>query len=186
MKKIVVGMCLCVIATWGYAQGNPLSFEEVVQEDGKTTKELYTIIKAWAALNFKSANDVIQMDDSENGILIGKGNFTYIGPGGITYRCIDGHVNFTLKAQVKEGRYKITIGDFTHFTHDLQGAKWWNFGLITDREKYKTEGLPDKRWSKTWPDLQSVCKIKAYEIITSIKDATSGANSVIDTKNDNW
>jgi hypothetical protein len=172
-------MCLCLATTFSYAQGNSLSFEEVIQGEGKTVKELYTIIKTWVASNFKSANDVIQMDDPESGILICKGNFAYKAPGGITYRYIDGHINFTLKAQVKEGRCKITVSDFIHFSEDLQLTKTWSFGLITDREKYKPTGLQDNRWIKTWSDLQTVSKNQAQEMITSIKGAISNAT-------DNW
>ncbi|KAA6348476.1 hypothetical protein EZS27_004076 [termite gut metagenome] len=179
MKKIVVLICLCVAATLGYAQENPLSFEEVIQEEGKSAKELYTIIKTWVASNFKSANDVIQMDDSESGILICKGNISYKAPGGMSYRYIDGHINFTLKAQTKDGRCKIIVSDFTHFSEDLQEAKTWSFGLITDREKYKPSGLQDSRWKKTWPDLQTVSKKQAQEIIASIKIAISKTT-------DNW
>ncbi|KAA6321198.1 hypothetical protein EZS27_029126 [termite gut metagenome] len=172
MKKIVL-MCLCLATTFSYAQEKPLSFEEVVQGEGKTVNELYTIIKTWVASNFKSANDAIQMDDPENGVLICKGNFAYKAPGGMNYRYIDGHVNFTLKAQVREGRCKITVSDFIHFSEDLQWTKTWSFGLITDREKYKPSGLQDSRWTKTWSDLQAISQKKAQEIIASIKEAIS-------------
>ena len=51
------------------------TYEDVVTIDGKNSDELYVAIKKWIALNYNSANNVIQLDDKENHTLIVKGNF---------------------------------------------------------------------------------------------------------------
>ena len=38
----------------------PLVFEQVVTKESKNATELYDLIKRWVALNYNSANDVIQ------------------------------------------------------------------------------------------------------------------------------
>ncbi|MCI5693010.1 MAG: hypothetical protein MR354_08460, partial [Bacteroides xylanisolvens] len=110
--------------------------------------------------------------------------FKYAAPGGMSYRCIDGWVNYTLKIQVRDGRYKVTMGDFNHETSDLEWKKTWSFGLITDREKYKEKGMQDKRWTKTWPDLKLKCEREYMAMIVSLSDATSGKSQILDTNND--
>ncbi len=184
MKKILLLMamfaCMNVMA-----QGNPIQCDSVIQAQGKNVAELYPMIKAWAAITYNSANAVIQMDDPQNGILICKGAFKYTAPGGMTYRYIDGWVTYTLKIQVRDERYKVTVGDFIHETSDLQYKKTWSFGLITDREKFKEKGLQDKRWTKTWPDLKIKSKMEFMTIIMSLSDATSGKSKILDT-NDDW
>ena len=183
MKKFLFLM-LMFISVGAMAQGNPIQCDSVIQEKDKTMAMLYPMIKAWTAVAYKSANSVIQMDDPQNGILICKGVFKYTAPGGMTYRYIDGWVNYTLKIQVRDGRYKVTMGDFIHETSDIQYKKTWSFGLITDREKFKESGLQDKRWTKTWPDLKRTCKMEYFGIIKALSNATSGKSGIIDTSND--
>ena len=183
MKKIIFLM-LMFVSVNVMAQGNPLQCDSVIQVKDKNATTLYPMLKAWAAVTYNSANAVIQMDDPQNGILICKGAFKYAAPGGMSYRCIDGWVNYTLKIQVRDGRYKVTMGDFNHETSDLEWKKTWSFGLITDREKYKKKGMQDKRWTKTWLDLKLKCEREYMAMIVSLSDATSGKSQILDTNND--
>ncbi len=184
MKKILFLMVALVAAVNLMAQDTPIQCDSVIQAKDKNVDQLYPMIKAWVASSFNSANDVIQMDDAQNGILICKGAFEYKGPGGSTYRYIDGYVFYTLKIQVRDGRYKITMGDFVHKSSDLRYGKTWSFGLITDREKYKEKGMQDKRWTKTWPNLKLRCKMEFFKIVESLSKATSGQTNIIDTEDD--
>lgn len=181
MKKILILMAL-MLSIGVKAQEMQIECDSVIQVPGKTAQEIYPLVKVWVAENFKSANSVIQLDAPENGVLICKGSFSYKAPGGSTYRVLDGHVDFTLKIQLKDGRCKITVSDFTHHSDDLRWRDTWSLGLITDREKYKMKGMQDNRWLKTWPNLQSECKVQGYSIIMRIKDATSKPASA----EDNW
>ena len=49
-----------------------LDFTEIINVDSTTQKELYARARAWFALNFVSSKAVLEMDDKENGQLIGK------------------------------------------------------------------------------------------------------------------
>lgn len=176
MKKILILLVLAFSIS-AMAQEKEIVCDSVIQAQGKTVKEIYPLIKMWVSENFKSAKSVIQMDDPENGILICKGNFNYRGPGGATYRAIDGRVEFTLKVQVRDGRFRVTVSDFTHYSEDLRWSDMWHMGLITDREKYKMSGMQDSRWKKTWPDLQTRCKVEGYSMIIMIQNALSKSAS---------
>ncbi|MCO6367867.1 DUF4468 domain-containing protein [Roseivirga pacifica] len=84
--------------------------EEVVEADGDAD-ELYTRAKLLIVNTFRSANAVIQLDDKENHILIGKGY------SGLVVRGSLGNVLFkdlyyTLKIETRDGRFKYSQYDF--------------------------------------------------------------------------
>ena len=55
---------------------------------------------------------LIQLDDPENGEIIGKGFFEIFWQGGSLYTGVDIKVYETIKLQVKEGKYRIIFIDF--------------------------------------------------------------------------
>lgn len=84
-----------------------IEFTGLVKVDSSLTQQvLYAKAREWFANSFKSAKDVIQMDDKVAGIIVGKGNFSERKSGGI--------IHFTLKVQVKDGRYKYWFSNFIH------------------------------------------------------------------------
>jgi len=85
------------------------SYHEVVKVDSISADELYSRAKSWIALTYKSANDVIQLDDQNAGRIIVKGNFEII------YYANQAWVNHTLTIDFKEGRYRY---DLTSFVFD--------------------------------------------------------------------
>lgn len=184
MKKFLFFM-LMIFSLNVMAQEKPIQCDSVIQAKDKTAEQIYTNVKVWLATTFNSANDVIQMDDPENGIIICKGAFEYKAPGGLSYRYIDGWVNYTLKIQIREGRFKISMGSFMHETSNFEYKKTWSFGLITDREKFKPNGMQDKRWLKTWPDLKIKCNMEFMKMVISISQATAQNSEIIDT-DDDW
>lgn len=88
-----------------------VTYVDVVQVDSISKDELYKRTKRWFIDTYKSAKDVIQLDDKENGEVIGKGFFeTYWQ---ITfYSGQNINVWQTIKVQVKDGRYRYEITDF--------------------------------------------------------------------------
>lgn len=87
-----------------------IAYTAIVQVPGASKNELYVRAKAWAANAFRSAKDVLQMDDKEAGVLIGKTVyrsdfvvFTSVSPN---------YVQHTVKIEVKDGRYRYTFNDF--------------------------------------------------------------------------
>jgi hypothetical protein len=48
-------------------------FEYIIDFPGKTKDELFGMVKKWVALNYVSANDVIQLNDKESGEMVVKG-----------------------------------------------------------------------------------------------------------------
>jgi hypothetical protein len=100
-----------------------IEFTGLVKVDSSLTQQiLYTKAKEWFANSFKSAKDVIQMDDKVAGIIVGKGNFSESKTCGI--------VNFTMKVQVKDGRYKYWVSNFKHEEH----TRGWSGGNLENEK----------------------------------------------------
>lgn len=93
-----------------------VTYTNVLQVDGVNKEELYTRAKKWFVTMYKSANDAIQLDDKENGEIVGKGNFK------ITYYARDPIINHTVTISVKDGRFKYQITDLAY--SDKQGDKF--------------------------------------------------------------
>lgn len=85
-----------------------IEYTGVVTTEGYSKNDLYVQIRAWITKNFKDGNEVIQMDDKEDGRIIAKGiskldRYQYFG-----------WINYTIDIQVKDGRYKYTISNVRH------------------------------------------------------------------------
>tara|TARA_R110001599_G_scaffold332511_1_gene547963 strand:+ start:10894 stop:11688 length:795 start_codon:yes stop_codon:yes gene_type:complete len=87
-----------------------MEFSEVIEANG-TADELYIRAKLYFADNFKSAQNVIQLDDKDNRIVVGKGwssMYLNLGLGDFKLR-----LKFTVKIQTRDGRYKYDIYDMS-------------------------------------------------------------------------
>jgi hypothetical protein len=118
MKKIIsfVGLLFAIIATANAQirvydvlplQNDKVIYTGVVRVDSANKTELYDRAKRWLVHEYKSAKEVVQLDDKENGDIIGKGFYltTWCGERFDVYH--------TITIAVKDGRYKYTITDLT-------------------------------------------------------------------------
>lgn len=87
-------------------QTGKFMYQEVVQAAEIPAPQLYSRAKAWVAVAYKSAQDVIQLDDKVAGRLICKGNFA------TTWLTNQVWVRHLLTIEVKDGRYRYTLTDF--------------------------------------------------------------------------
>lgn len=83
-------------------------YTEVIKVDSTTKEELYNRAKRFFVETYKSANDVVQLDDKENGEIIGKGIFKVMYNQGIA-GMQPTSVYHTISVAVKDGRYKYEI-----------------------------------------------------------------------------
>lgn len=166
--------------TISYSQ-EPISYTEVVNVDSTlSANELYSRARSWFAETYRSAQDVIQMDDKENAKIIGKSNFKYD-------RINDkasGWVSYTITIEARNGRYKYTI---TNFIHESSTGNLYSFGLITDDAQCpypKVGGAVLQSWrNKIWDDIKSKIKVQTPSVIKSLK---SSMNQPALSNKDNW
>lgn len=99
-------------------KNDKIYFSEVVTTDGLSKDVLYQNSRVFFADVFKSSNNVIQLDDKEKGILIGKGFSNVYAKASVRdgiYIILDYTATvqmwFSIKIQFKDGRYKYEIYD---------------------------------------------------------------------------
>jgi hypothetical protein len=139
--KIIIGMTtmLFTVSTFSQEQSinllprdanGKVTYGEIVQTDSISKDALYLRAKGFFVNYFISANDVIQMDDPEKGVIIGKGfkeliiKGTAIRDGGFIILDFYSPVQmwFTVKIQCKDGRYKYDIYDIIFVGNNISSS----------------------------------------------------------------
>lgn len=153
----------------------PLIYEDVVNvKDSASSEELYLRAKKWFAVTYNDAQKVIQLDDRESGVIMGKAliqfNPTVFSGSGLT----KGTIDYTIKIEFRDGRYRYTITDFIHKAKS-------DWGLITTSEqspiKHQTQ-----RWSdNVWNDIKNTISMRMNELINSLKSSMEIGDS-----DDDW
>ncbi|MFV0376908.1 MAG: DUF4468 domain-containing protein [Mangrovibacterium sp.] len=148
MKKLL--LILLMAPMFCFSQ----EYSEVVEVSGKTADQLYASAREWFALTFKSANDVLRMDDSASGKLIGKGSTQvtekYSTEGIVKVPMkIDWYPSFTINIAFKDGKYKCELSDIkiTSAINDQLTDKDGDFSTYKDQEEYFKNGS-DPEWLK--------------------------------------
>lgn len=86
---------------------NLINFKEVIQAEGRSKIELYSIYREWFVDRFNSADDVLQMEDKEGGKLIGKAFQDITTETGLLP--ITEKLHYTIKFTFKENRFMYQI-----------------------------------------------------------------------------
>lgn len=112
-------------------ESGEIGWTDIVEAPGLSKSDIYTKVRIWFSESFKSSNHVLQMDDKDSGIIIGKGNTRISGKGGIVG--FDYVTDFTIKIEIKDGRYRSTISDisFPIMVHP--------YGTVTLEEMFKRD-----------------------------------------------
>ena len=95
-----------------------ITYTGVVPVEGVGKNELYTRGKVWFARAFHSAQDVVQADDKEAGVLVGKGILVVeqMYQTFYAYQQWEPRVRFLVKLSFKDNRYRYEFTDFSFIT----------------------------------------------------------------------
>lgn len=156
-------------------------YTEVIEMQNVTKDALYSRAYEWFTKAFNSAQNVIQMQDKENGKIIGKGIFDDINsPGPLGMAGVKGYVKFTISIYLKDGKYKYEITDFVHegiWTGAPYGNPSNGGALENEKPDCGRSVISLGKWEKV--------KIKANEcallLIESLKKAMS-----VEAAGNNW
>jgi hypothetical protein len=144
-----------------------ITFSDVLHYDGKTKEELYTILRMWFAKTFVSANHVIQMEDKDAGILVGKA-LTKVFHKTLLVVHDHGHIIYTMSIYVKDNRFKYEINNFYHEGNPINSVP--DYGRCEDmiNTKHKTMGISNQKMynqylNKLMSDMEELVKdLKAH------------------------
>lgn len=167
MKKLMFITLFFSIKSYSQKQILPLvdgkvDYTEIVQLDSNYKKnDLYLNAKKFFIDVFNSGKDVIQMEDKEAGLVIGKGylsvnyrnSFLYTFPTRIWH---------TIKISIKDGKYKYEITDMSYFYHVT--ADQYSRGADVEGS---LENFPKHNQDKTYRDIDvemkdEIAKLKTY------------------------
>lgn len=127
MKKIITLIVWVLMGLNCQAQ-EPLVFEQVITKEGKTAEEIYNLIKRWVATSYNSAKDVIQLDNPSKEITL-KAKIDY-KESSMTWAAASGYIDYTVDFLIKDNRFKVIIGPFSHVSTHLKWGKEWSNGLL--------------------------------------------------------
>lgn len=106
-------MALLIIACAGMqaAPKEALEFDEIVEAPNWSKDSLYDGIKVWVAETFHSAKAVIEIDNKEQGLLIGNGIIPYPCSGLDCTAKYNWNVLFTIRAETKDNKYRLAFSN---------------------------------------------------------------------------
>ena len=101
-------------------QDGKVFYEHIYKDSGMTKNDLFIKAKDVFLRLFPDTKGVIQNEDKENGIITGKGNFSFTIKGGAFNLSFPQSVKCTFRIMVKDQKYKVVIFDFYSVSSNLQ------------------------------------------------------------------
>ncbi len=93
--------------------GIEVYLDTVVKMDSSSANQLYNSAKLWISENFKSSKAVIDLDNKEEGIIIGKGNQELFITNSLDLP-VQTRCSFTFKIRVKDNKYRLELFDLSY------------------------------------------------------------------------
>lgn len=142
MKKVLIVFMMALMSLGAQAQ-EPLVFEQVVTKEGKTAEQIYDLVKRWIASTYKSAKDVIQLDTPNKELTL-KAKIEYKEKS-MTWAAASGYIDYTVDFLIKDNRFKVIIGPFSHVSTHYKWGDQWSNGLLykgePNDELFETLGI---------------------------------------------
>lgn len=181
MKQLILVILLFLISTISFAQDNifpekdgKIYYSEVVKVDSLITKnDLFIAARKWFANTYKSANDVIQMQDKEAGEIVGKGIVMTIYKIPLNPSVMVS-VYHTISITVKDGRFKYEITDLTGRYYS-PGSTIGTSYISGQNVEFPFSNTTAKFNKKNITQMYKDVKTKLDVIIESLKKAMSEA-----------
>lgn len=162
MKKTITLLfaCLCLAGKAQTIQvsGEPIQFTKILKVDSTKTKDdLYSNGLEWFATNYKNSKYVLQMQDKDAGLILGKATISVLMGTRVEY------VDYTIKMAFKNGRIKYDLSDFTNNS----------YGLIKDGEVVKANWMIKGMVKKQYAMIKKKSAEEVYMIASSIESSFS-------------
>ena len=113
-RKMLMLFLLLPLLAFGCAGSQPMPdhpIDSVFEAPGFTKEQIYNGAKIWIAENFKSSKAVLELEDKENGVIIGNGIVPYPCSG---FSCLGSEgwkVPFTMRIDIKDYKFRLTFSN---------------------------------------------------------------------------
>lgn len=187
MKKVLLLFMLMSLAFIAHAQEQnyeELKFSKVIQSESDANKNtLYAALRNFMATYYRNSQEVIQMDDKEAGILIGKATSIFDSPS-MMLSAYEGWLDYNLKLQARDGRVRVEVSHFFH--HNKPGnQKKAQLGVLTEADEYTDKGMQKKYHNKVWIMLKEQAQKISSDIFSGVEKALK-EGATLQTEEDNW
>lgn len=89
-------------------KNNALTFSEIIEAEGMSKSDLFVRLNYWYTSTFNDANSVIQLNDKESGVIIGKGYVSEIADHAAGLNAYKININPIIKTDIKDGKVRVT------------------------------------------------------------------------------
>ncbi|MCH5346137.1 MAG: DUF4468 domain-containing protein [Muribaculaceae bacterium] len=141
MKKLI-SLLLFVLSCVSVNAQDVWQPDTVISAQDKTPEQILICSSQWAATTFAQLSPTISSDDNSVVILL---NIPF-KINNMTWAAGSGYITGQIKIQARDGRFKVTLSNFNHFSTSTQSPDWWSMGLILEStpEQYQ-KGLKWKQ-----------------------------------------
>lgn len=158
-------------------------FNKINKIDSVSKNELFLRSKTFFVNNFKSAKSVIQLEDKEAGVIIGKG-YKYIVANSEALVSTACDIYFTIKITSKDNKFRVEIYDFygmsqPSYPYFPNGIRFEMSRWFDTTEYYKSNGKPKS--SKV--EFKNAFVQAMDDIFLSINNEMLKPSAI---KNDDW
>lgn len=91
-------------------------FKVIQSENNADKNSLYAALRSFMAIYYANSQNVIQMDDKDAGILIGKATSVFDSPS-MMLSAYEGWLDYNLKLQARDGRVRVEVSHFFIITN---------------------------------------------------------------------
>lgn len=150
MKIVLLSFLLIPWISWGQTtlpMKDGKVFYETTDSTTGTESELYIRARSWFVNTFNDANAVLQMDDKEDGIIMGKGATKY-DAGNIITGPFPMYLHYTININVKNNKWRIQI-------YDIYGAPPRSEATYIPEELLKYSKMNKKKLQRIDDDARS-------------------------------
>lgn len=187
MKKGLLLLLFMNLVITAHAQednSEELKFSTVIQSENNADKAtLYVSLRSFMASYYHNSKEVIQVDDKDADIIIGKAKSIFDSPS-LMLSAYEGWIDYSLKLQARDGRVRIEVSHFFH--HNKPGnQKKAQLGVLTTAEEYANTSIQKKYHNKVWLMLKKQAEDISSKIFAGVEKAIKEGNT-ISVKEEEW
>ena len=180
-RKTLILAALFVVAAQVFAQYETnapidqktglVTYSRIVSVENVSAGDLYSRAQSWFSTFYASAHDVLQQQDAERALLVGRSFFEIVNNGGRMF--------YTVTVRCKDGRVKIDISHLQHEQLARFAGQMPDFGNM-ENWVAGTTGLP-KYITKNLPKVADLVNADAQALLNNFEQSMQIADT-----SDDW
>jgi len=154
--------------------GTNVVFTKVIENIPGTKDEIYSRVISYFATAYNSANNVIQQQDKDAGVVIGKGIFPDIYQEKVFLSVIPCDCRHTIRIDIKDGRVRVVISANQYIYNSIQNLNIIDLYPLNEKQK-----VNKKFYANLFIALCQTVDLTFSNIEKSLKNE-------LPTTNENW